>query len=64
MTPWISFFQILCRHRQGYRMTLPYSAAVDHPGDVARTLYMVPMPTGHPIGLTALAAEWITGDAA
>ena len=65
MTPWIPFFQVLCRHRQGYRMTLPYSVAVEHRGDVARCLYMVPLPTGHPIGISALASEWIAaGDAA
>ncbi len=63
MTDWRTFFRILIRHRQGHRMTLPYSTAVEHPGDVARCLYMVPLPTGHPIGLSAHAEEWITGDA-
>ncbi len=64
MTIWVEFFRVLTRHRQGFRMTLPYPVAVDHPGDVARCLYMVPLPTGHPIGLTALVEEWIVGDAA
>ncbi len=66
MTPWVPFFQILCRHRQGYRMNLSYSEAANHPGqdNLARVLYMVPLPEGHPIGLTALVEEWITtGDA-
>ena len=64
MTTWVPFFQLLCQHRPGYRMTLPYHAAVDHPGDVARILFMVPPPDGHPIGLTAHAAEWIAGGTA
>ncbi len=61
MTIWVEFFRVLCRHRQGHLMTLPYPVAVDHPGDVAQCLYMVPLPEGHPIGLTAHAEEWITG---
>ncbi len=64
MTTWVEFFRVMTRHRQGFRMTLPYEMAVNHPGDVARTLYMVPLPEGHPIGLTALVEEWITGGAA
>lgn len=63
MTHWIPFFQTLCLHRQGYRMTLQYADAVDHPGDVAGCLFMVPLPSGHSMGVTAHAKEWIaTGE--
>ncbi len=66
MTDWTLFFRVLTRHRQGYRMTLSYSEAANHPGQdiLAQVLFMVPVPEGHPIGLTAHAEEWIAGDAA
>jgi len=63
-TDWIEFFRQVCRHRPGYFAELSYETAVDHPaGDqVARPLYMVPPPLGHPIGLSDLAEEWIATD--
>lgn len=57
---WITFFRILCHHRQGYRTTMPYELAVSHPktSDMARSLYMVPLPFGCPLDLSVLASEW------
>lgn len=66
MINWLPFFQILCCHRPGYGLALPYGAAVSHPGQdqLHRILYMVPPPEGHPIGMSALAEEWIATESA
>ena len=58
ITHWIEFFQTLCLHRQGYSMTLGYADAVNHPGDIAGVLYMVPLPKGHSMNITEHAKEW------
>ena len=59
MTDWPEFFRILCRHSTDYRMTLPYEAAVAHPGQDALPgiLYMVPFPEGD--GMSTEAREWL-----
>ncbi len=63
---WLEFFRIICRHRQGHGMTLSYEAAVNHPGqdNLARVLFMVPVPVSEAMGITAQAEEWMEGDAA
>ncbi len=57
---WIEFCRVLCRHRQGHSMALPYEVAVNHadPDNIARVLFMVPLPLGDERGQTMLAAEW------
>ncbi len=64
MTTWVEFHRVLCRHRQGYRMTLDYEAAANHPGQdsLPRVLFMVPLPEGDANGRTLLAGEWIAGE--
>ncbi len=67
MTPdWREFFRILCGHRQGYKLGLSYEEAVDYSRQDALPLplFMVPLPVGHPRGITALAKEWISGSVA
>jgi hypothetical protein len=63
MTEWVHFFRIVTSHRTGYFARLDPKIVPhfddDHISQMARRLYMVPLPDGHPIGLTAQAEEWI-----
>lgn len=64
MTDWITFFRILTRSRPGFYATLPYEAAVNHPGgdEMASRLYMVPPSDAEANTLDPLAREWMETD--
>jgi len=68
MTIWVPFFQVLCRHRQGHdgHLDARIVSSFDdhHTNRMAQTLYMVPMPDGHPMELTKLAIEWLQTEGA
>lgn len=62
---WVEFFHVLTMHRQGVAFTRSYEDVVlrDVEGTfaprAAKALDMVPLPDGHPNGLTAQAIEWL-----
>ncbi len=61
---WINFFRVLVMHRRGYSAGFSMEAAANAQDIIvnamARTLFMVPLPEGHPIGLSAQAKDWIS----
>ena len=62
-TSWLKFFRELARDEAGYESHIDIRIICqftdDHINEMSRRLYMVPMPPGHPIGLSDLACEFI-----